>query len=126
MCSDEYEIRMVLATPDEAIKDVMYQLRKREQRHKYHLQRSNLPWRTEQPASVLPDPSVPKHLFDVSDRPEAYQKDGRPMGKHSIDTAARGLFHSRSAVPVDQREVGYSVNDNIGHRESVVGVESDD
>src|SRR6266404_1339001 len=124
--STERKVRIVLAAPDEPVEHVVHELRQRKQRHQDQLECSNFPRRTEQPASVLPHASVPKHLFDVSDRPKTNEKYRRSVSEDSKRASPTGLLHAGTAVPIDQREVRHSVNDDIGHREGVVRVETDD
>src|ERR1041384_4661712 len=126
LCGDQIEIRIVLAPPDKTVEHIVHELRQGKQRHEQDLQHSNFPWRAEEPDPVLPDSAVPKHLFNVSYRPQADQKDRRSVGEDSIHASPAVLLHSRPAVPVDQREVGHPVNDKVGHCEGIVRIEPND
>src|SRR5689334_3062022 len=90
--SKQREVGIVFALPDEAIKDVVSQLRQRQQWHEDQLQTADLPGAAEEPGAILPDAAIPEQLFDVSNRPQARQKQQRPARKDAVDAAPTSLL----------------------------------
>src|SRR5579863_4444736 len=68
------------APPQEAVEDVVRDLRDGQARHQKLLERVHFPRRTKQPASRVPDTLVPEQFFHVSRQPQCGDKSGDPTG----------------------------------------------
>src|SRR5207249_2231245 len=77
--------------PDEAVEDVVHDLRKRQQRYHDPAQRTELPRRAEEPRPLLPDAAVPAELLDVRHQPERREKRHRPAREETRDEPAPAL-----------------------------------
>lgn len=102
----------------------MRQLRYREQRDDPHLPLGNVPIRTEEPRPLMPNPAAPEKLLNICECPKRREKNEPIARKPAIDRT--GSFPPHPCVHIDQGEVRHAVDDDVGNRKRIIGIEKDD
>src|SRR5215207_11138605 len=116
------EVWVAEAPPDEAVEDVVRRLREREQRDEEDLQRLPVPRPAEEPRALVPDAPIPEEFFGVGQHPQRREED-RPAREVAVDPTRPRRAGAR--VPPDERRVRDAVDDDVRHREGVVGIVRD-
>src|SRR6476661_8965851 len=122
--ADQSKICIALSPPYKSVEHVMRQLRESQQRDEIYFSRFPIPIAAEKPLPLVPHTTVPEQLFYIRQSPKRSQKYKPILRKRAINAA--GIFAAGTRVNVDQCKVRHAVDDDVRHRESVIGVEIHD
>ena len=116
----------------------MRHLRHRQQRDQPRLPVIQAPRRTKQPGPLVPDAAVPQQLLRERQPPHHSQQHPPAPPTHGPRVTVCNRAHVRVsiafdpfrpgllAVPADEHQVRDAMDQHVGHREGVVGIEGDD
>src|SRR5215204_1011741 len=99
----------------------MRQLRNSKQRDEKNLYVSQIPVCAEQPVFLMQHAAMPEQLFRVSQSPERGEKN-KPVRRQRLINPG-SVFAPLTRVKIYQGEIRNPVNDDVCHRESIVGIE---